>query len=491
VCVCVCMSKKDFNFLESLFLQAKKEWNAIHLLKINIFGCYSTENIKPIAEQNLSYTMLDNAVYNLITGVEKSNEKTILTMCKMRDHIQMAKNVSTMPLVMFYFPHAYKKMRSNDYLTNNTKSTLENLNNIYYSNSNLDTKIQLFIQFLDKTGTFFRDIYYDNIDELRDGRYSFLYEPFVSTQIQYELETKPLKFNFWVDTNDRITFANCTKDECTELVQLFLLLKRLYPTANNYNYDIKFLLTDVPKLLPKPGEYLTPQNVNSGYTIIYPTNLRKILIYRREEYIKVFIHEFLHSVGCDRDVAEDTKIVSFLSSLKTETTPIFGNTVINMNDIKDIAEIKKNKKIHNNPNETLAEIGSNILMIIFRLLQNNQPFEIFYSSFERERQFALNQCAKIIQHFGGDDVKNTIIKQTTNVIPYYILRASIYFQPEKLFEYLNKNGNICYILPIKKEITELLRSVGFTSFSPEFVSEIKKLISQKKFDQSMRMTYFG
>jgi hypothetical protein len=162
-----------------------------------------------------------------------------------------------------------------------------------------------------------------------------------------------------------------------------------------------------------------------------------------------------------------------------------------MNDIKDIAEIKKNKKIHNNPNETLAEIGSNILMIIFRLLQNNQPFEIFYSSFERERQFALNQCAKIIQHFGGDDVKNTIIKQTTNVIPYYILRASIYFQPEKLFEYLNKNGNICYILPIKKEITELLRSVGFTSFSPEFVSEIKKLISQKKFDQSMRMTYFG
>lgn len=486
--------KKEFNYLKTLFSQAKKEWDTIQSSKINIFGCYGSKvNPTPIAEQNLSYTMLDNAVHNLLTGVEKGNEKMILTMCKMRDHIQMAKEVSTMPLVMFYFPHAYKKIRSNEYLTNNTKSTLAVLNNIYYDTGiSLDAKIKNFIEFLDKTGTFFRNVYYSNIDQLRDGRYSFLYEPFVSTRIQYELETKPLKFSFWVDANNRITFTNCTKDEAVELVKLFLLLKRLYPTANKYNYDIKFLLTDIPKKLPKQGEYLTPQNINSGYTITYGNiNLRKILIYRREEYIKVFIHEFLHSIGCDRDVSEDTKIISFLSSLKTETTPIFGNTVINMTDIKDISEVKKNKKLHNNPNETLAEIGSNILMIIFRLLQNNLPFENFYSSFEKERQFALIQCAKIIKHFGNDDIQNTIIKQTTNVVPYYILRASIYYQPEKLFEYLNSNNGICYVLPIKKEITELLRSIGFTSFSSEFVSEIKKIISQSKFDDSIRMTMFG
>lgn len=478
-------------YVDNLLTKSRKIWKSIAEQNFNIFGCYDSSGGNfvsiPLAEQPQSYLTLDKAIMNLLDGVSDSNKKTITTLCQFRDLIQLPKDKPTMPLIMFYFPYARDKLVSAGNLTNNIKATLEKLNQIYGETSvDLITKIKKFIDFFDSTGRYFCERYIKTIDALHDGRYSFLYQSFVSTQIQHVAETIPLEFTFWIGNHIRMTFGNCTKEESTEILRVLLWLMELFPIAKTLEYDIKIFLLDVPKMFPpRNGDFITPRNVNSGYTIRYTTNLRKIFVYRREEHIKVLIHEFLHSIECDSDVSNEPDIVKFIESIKLETTPMFAE--LNPKDIKDLSEIRKNAESVANPNETLAEIGANILNIIHLILQRKENNAAFYRYFHKEREHALRQCAKIYKHFGGFD---NPIRQTTNVIPYYILRAAAYFNESKLFEYLDLNNDICYILPAQKNVAKIFKELGFTGFPPGFKSTIQKIINsgidvQK---QSLRMT---
>lgn len=479
-------------YVNDLWKRSKQIWQSkIVNQSFNIFGCYNASggNSVPLAEQPQSYLELDTAVRDLLTGVADSNKKRVIdTMCKFRDLIQFPKNKPTMPLIMFYFPYAYDKLIKAGNLTNNTKATLNKLNQIYGEKIDLDTKINNFIELFDRTGLFFRERYTESIDSLHDGRYSFLYVSFVPVKIQRVAETKPLNFTFWVGEHIRITFGNCTKTESTEILKVLMWLMELFPEAKNLEYDIKIFLFDVPKQFPAPGEFITPQNVNSGYTITSSTNLRKIFIYRKEEHIKVLIHEFLHSIECDFAVADeryDKEIINFVKSIKTETTPTLAP--LNDNDIKDLSELERNRDAYVNPNETLAELGANILNIIHVMLRKNENFSTFERYFQKEREHALLQCARIFNHFGGITQP---IKQTTNVIPYFIIRAAAYFTNEEIFNYLNVNNDICYRNPNNKKVSTALKKLGFTGYPSGFLDKIKKLMETNRSyrGQSLRMS---
>ena len=52
------------------------------------------------------------------------------------------------------------------------------------------------------------------------------------------------------------------------------------------------------KILPVANKILSAVNVNSGYTSFY-NDLREIVIYRKEEWFKVLIHELMHYYDYD------------------------------------------------------------------------------------------------------------------------------------------------------------------------------------------------
>jgi hypothetical protein len=158
--------------------------------------------------------------------------------------------------------------------------------------------------------------------------------------------------------------------------------------------NIYIYLTEFCKVLPKKqGQPLKSINVNSAFTFSCLEN-NEILIYRKEEVFKVFIHESMHSFGLD------------FSSL-------------NMPVIKhNFQGIKSNIKLYESYCETWAEI-------INILLKDKGDINkhIFY-----EKKWALFQCGKILQHYFLNykdlfDKKKVYKEKETSPFSYYILKA--------------------------------------------------------------------
>jgi hypothetical protein len=381
-----------------------------------------------------------------------------------------------MPLVMFYFPLVKQKLAKS---SQNTLATLEILEKYYEKKD-----IQGFLDVYDSTGAFFNNLFTSNIKT----KYSFLYGSFVPSIVQYEIETNPLNLSFWTHSNSSITFSGDLDQK--KVINVFLYLRDLFPISKKYKYDIKIFGTSLKKTLPdKENTFLTPRNVNSGLSIIYyNSDIRQIFIFRKEEYLKVFIHEFLHTISCQNGIDKIESIMEFLDSIGTITTPIFNNSKVT----KD--ELDLNYISTRNPNEALTELSANILNLLI-----TRPQKDFIKNFEIERKFSLFQCAKILEYFGVTDItqlhQEKIIKQTTNVIPYYILRAMLYHNPSKLFEFYEVNKSLCY--SPGSEQTKILEEM-ITKFTPEFISDINYLIKWIKkntaataFWRTLRMTIFG
>ena len=77
---------------------------------------------------------------------------------------------------------------------------------------------------------------------------------------------------------------------------------------------VRMFLTDFPKLLPAENRVtLGPVNVNTGYSY-YCAAKGEIVLVRREEWKKVFIHETFHAYGLDFS-CDSNKLVSRMKKL--------------------------------------------------------------------------------------------------------------------------------------------------------------------------------
>jgi hypothetical protein len=486
-------------------------WKRLDEKQLSLLGCDSTAetSTQPIVAQSQSYITLDKAVNDLINGKHQSRHRTIFQLCYMRDFMQKsggASSQNSFPLVMFYFPLFVEKIKEQLKIhTDNTFATIKILSE-YYKNGD----IQGFLDTYDTAGKYFNEVYTDKISHFRDNsRYSFLYGSFVPSIVQYQIETNPLNFSFWISPetgSNAMTFANIDKVDVDENVKVFLWLQELFPESKSLIYDIKHFSTGLlPKTFPdKENTFLTPKNINSGLSYVYSnSNKRQIFIFRDEERLKVLVHEFLHTYKCHNAIDRNKKIMNFLDSINVETTPIFTQTKLNPKVAKNKTELEINCIGPRNPNETLTEITANILNIIRLVSRKNKP-DMFLEYFNIERKFSLFQCAKILNHFGVTDINQILdqssgvaIKQTTNVIPYYIFRAMMYHNPTKLFDYFQMNDDLCYFGASKKG-TPIIEEM-LTQFTPEFRNDINELIKwinqQNKKNtfgfQTLRMTVFG
>jgi hypothetical protein len=191
-----------------------------------------------------------------------------------------------------------------------------------------------------------------------------------------------------------------------------------------YNYIIGgakyinfvYIDMDEPRMFPKnKGATIGVDNVNGGLT-----RGSFIFVYRREEYTKVLLHEFIHAIGYDAEANRDKNLLTLM------------------------------KEIHSQqiiPRECYTEILADIINLGIKCIENPQNARII----EKEAQFALMQTAKILCHFGithFEDIYNgPWIKESTNVVSYYVLKSAIYFRFNTFLDLLNENGleyNIIY-----------------------------------------------
>ena len=199
--------------------------------------------------------------------------------------------------------------------------------------------------------------------------------------------------------------------------------------------NVYIFLTDFSKFIPSTvGDELDKVNVNTAFT--YSCRQRnEIFIYRKEELLKVFIHESFHSFGLDFSDCNQ-KYANLI--IKNKFTAI-GN--------------KEDYNIYESYCETWAQI-INILVVTSYINRNIEYTEwktvinklLFY-----EIRWSIFQLSKILWHYGFEYKelfkKNNVVycESKTSVFSYFFLRAIAMVNLDKFLKWSNSNNrNIVY-----------------------------------------------
>ena len=183
--------------------------------------------------------------------------------------------------------------------------------------------------------------------------------------------------NIWKTKNDNTVIYLCLKTKSKNILRWYTLLKLVYwrinfmrIIANNKDtLEVWILPSNLKKILPKTN-VITRDTINSGMTVLN-NNCKngKIYIWRKEELLKVLIHEIIHSFNLD------------------------------INDKYDC--------------ETYTELHALLLNIYLELLERNLPLSYYNKLYNYEKQFGIEQSIKI----------SKCINDNTNIY-YYINEKS-------------------------------------------------------------------
>lgn len=223
-------------------------------------------------------------------------------------------------------------------------------------------------------------------------------------------------------------------------------MNQLFGTKiKNLNVDLILFLSNALKQFPKHNQPLTENEVNSADTYTFPKS-PLIRMYRREEMIKVFIHELIHATQCD--------------------------TMVNSNITQSF-----NVDIPLKPLETITETFAEFInCVLYSYIRQTKLEKVM----KKEIDFGFQQSGKILNHFNFTSIdeflkkSNKKIIQTTSAFEYHILKTILLFKFDDFLLYVNKNKNI----------TELITRIMNTK---EYQNKINLNIKVHEHD-SFRMT---
>lgn len=239
--------------------------------------------------------------------------------------------------------------------------------------------------------------------------------------------------------------------------------------------EIFIYLTDFEKMVPNsPLEEIHPVHVNSAYSDVCVTN-SEIVIFRKEEWTKVLIHELFHNYGLD------------FSKINYDNLK---------KNIKDIFPINTDCQLAESYAEFFAEI-INVALTTFYLNDTPEPtaylknahYLLFY-----ERLFSLFQSVKILNTIGlsyenlykrdeaSESLRNNIYyKENTNVFCYFVVKSILLYNCDEFLSVCyNNNLNV---LDFRKNERNLN---SFQEFIQKFYQERKFIQIFNKIETNMR-----
>jgi len=236
-----------------------------------------------------------------------------------------------------------------------------------------------------------------------------------------------------------ITFASETEENCDDHLRVILkILKGLLPFSKckKRSLTATILFSDHKKIFPAQGVALDRVHVNTGYA----RRCREIVIYRREEWRKVFIHECMHFFKLDRALAASRQ------------------TLFHVRVRVDLCE-------------TFCEVWARAINCTF-----SSSFEV---ALKKEQRWACTQLVKVLKFMNltYEDLLNgtnlDLYQENTNVFAYIILSAILMHDIRKFFEWSQTlsapNGNIMQVIETIYKSPSFLEAVAAAeheAFSP-------------------------
>ena len=206
-------------------------------------------------------------------------------------------------------------------------------------------------------------------------------------------------------------------DKYVRLMLTWIHMAKKYSTTRCFTkLNICIFMSPFKKILPDSSvTILGVDNANTAVTYsCYDPG--EILIFRKEEWFKVIIHETFHSFGLD------------FSTMNTDKFNKKMKKLYPINSTFDISETYT---------ETWAEIINCVFKSFYSVKINDLSLFLTYSEFllQIERIFSLYQCYKVLGYMGlsyenlYQDNDNNIVardnlyKENTNIFAYYVLKA--------------------------------------------------------------------
>lgn len=312
----------------------------------------------------------------------------------------------------------------------------------------------------------------------------------IIANLNYELKLQ------WYESNKVIgyydIFFESLKDISNFIDRLEILIKItifMFDKINlNKNINVVkaiFFLSDIKKKLDWNEEKTLGSNqVNSGLTSYKLTSNinccldNYIMIWRKEEMIKVYIHELIHYFKIDSKVKFDIN---------------FESEFCLLSDVKIL------------PNEAYTDFLAIILNSIIYSLIHVKNLQIMLKN---DIKFSLFQTAKILHYFkfkSWDDFKkkdcNFYLKQNSNVFPYFIIKSALLFNLDltiKVFENITFKKTYNFNLNSSKDNLKILVDhIFFCLSDKKFIRNINYLLNifdkvdfkkNKSFLNTLKMT---
>ena len=240
---------------------------------------------------------------------------------------------------------------------------------------------------------------------------------------------------YFITENDDIEVNIKLYNKYVEAIAIWLYILNIYSSKEcARKINIFIYLTSLEKVLPNSNIHILDEtNVNTAFTSTCPID-SEIVIFRKEEWFKVFIHETFHNFGLDFSMMNNN---------------IVNSCILNI--------FKVNSEV--NGYEAYAEFWAEIMNALFcsfyalkdinninDFLSNTEfyiNFEITYSSF---------QLTKTLDFMGlsyADLYSNTkhslilrenLYKEKTNVLSYYVIKNILISNYQGFLSWCNINN---------------------------------------------------
>ena len=333
--------------------------------------------------------------------------------------------------------------------------------------------------------------------------HSFDQYSFPETIINHIDSTSSIEITYNFSVQERkitvhFILENSTEKEinkCNNHIKLIIHLMYVLTIYSNKlcskNLTIFIYMTLLKKELPKTNSHILDQtNVNTAFTrTCRPTS--EIVIYRKEEWFKVLIHESFHNFGLDFADMNNSKCHS---------------------QILRIFKVSSEVNLYEAYTEFWAEI-INASFCSFLLLQNKNEFDVnefltnadFFINFERSYSFF--QLVKTLDFMGltytdlystMSGTKNSKYNEKSNILAYYIIKTILLHNFQDFLSWcqshntsllqFNKQDNsqmeLCFFIEQKYKSVTLLKNIYKTE---AMFMQIKK---KNPLSKNMRMTMF-
>jgi hypothetical protein len=239
------------------------------------------------------------------------------------------------------------------------------------------------------------------------------------------------------------------------------------------NLVVYFYLTSLEKHLPKSNIHvLNENNVNTAFTTTCPKDA-EIVIYRKEEWFKVFIHESFHNFALD-----------FSDMNNTECT----------NYILNIFPLQSDVNLYESYTEFWAEITNALFCSFFAIKDKNNITEFLSNSeffINFERTYSFFQLTKTLRFMGlsytdlySKNVHRTVLRETlykekTNVLSYYVIKTILMNNYQDFLFWCTKNN--LSLLQFKKTLKNQMEYCKFIERNYKKASMLEGVEQSQKF----------